>query len=132
MSRLAILQGNVVKNIILGELANWPGAILVDSIPCCIGWTYDDQTQEFTESAPQPPSEVLSLPVGEFLSRLTDDELGGIRNLAETNQTAAGWVDWLRSQPTINKNNSRLVAGLDRLVTAGKLTSQRRDEILDF
>lgn len=66
----------------------------------------------------------------ELIERFTDDELGGIKRLAETNDTAAGWLEWLLVQPTVALDHPRLTAGLARLVAAGKLTQERVDQIL--
>ncbi len=77
--------------------------------------------------AAPPPGPITR---AELLDRFTDDELGGIKRLAETNDTAAGWVEWLLAQPAIALNHARLTAGLARLVTAGKMTQDRVDQIL--
>lgn len=71
----------------------------------------------------------------EFLSRFTDDELGALRSLGETNPAAAGFCDWLMSQDTLDlkqgqPTHARVLAGLGRLVGSGAMTASRRTELL--
>lgn len=77
-----------------------------------------------------PPVPRTLLTKAEFYDRFTDDELGDLKQLAGTNKTAAGYLEWLQVQMAVDLENARLIAGLDRLVTAGKITAARRDELL--
>ena len=90
------------------------------------GATPADASQFATPMIPPPPP----ITRAELVARFTDDELGTIKRLAETNDTALGWVEWLQSQPTVALTDARLAAGLARLVAAGRIAQSRVDEIL--
>ncbi len=70
----------------------------------------------------------------EFLERFTQAERITIRQAASGNSQGAlelaDWLDLLRASMAVIADDSRTVAGMQALVTAGLLTEQRKSEIL--
>lgn len=95
-------------------------------------YQYDNgSVEEKTYYTPIPePDPVRWLNANTFMSRFTDEELGLLQELADTNATIRGWVWWLNRQTAIDRDDPRVVSRLSQAVSAGKLTQERMDAIL--
>jgi len=88
-----------------------------------IGRAYDDG--QYNE-VPQPRLET----VADFISRFTDDELGDIETLAQSNKRARGWVQWLKLQMAVDLDHPRITGAVQLMETAGVIGAGRAAEIL--
>jgi hypothetical protein len=72
----------------------------------------------------------MELSKQEFIDRFTHAEFVGVLNSAKTNVDVEAWLFRFNNvTDKINTLDSRTLAGLDLLVTAGALTQARADEI---
>jgi hypothetical protein len=123
----AVVENNVVTNIVVSESALFPNWIQSDVAQ--IGWTYDGAV--FTPPAP-PPEPVLPPNITRlaFRYRLTDAEYVGILTAAKTDVSVAAWVETFNIVSQVNLNDPRTKSGLDMMVSKGLLTAERETEIL--
>lgn len=66
----------------------------------------------------------------DFMQLLTEAEQDAIADAARTSTPIKKWYDQAVAENDINMENPRLVAGMQALVGAGLITSQRHDEII--
>lgn len=135
--RYAIIIGNTVDGVIIASnlldasnIATAKGgfAYRVDNLDPQPGpgWHYE-------AGAFSPPDAVVVprlLTYNELIERFTDDELGTLQGLADTQQAIRGWLVWLQSRVTIDLDDTRLTTRLQQAVSLGYLTQVRVDEIL--
>lgn len=105
--------------------ARWEDVTLLAPRPAA-GWTW------VQDSAPVPPAPVpvvvRYLTASQFVQRFTVDEWETI--CSHTAPLAKGFVARLSVCPTVDLLDDKLASVLDRAVTAGILTNERRDAIL--
>jgi len=68
--------------------------------------------------------------VADFIGRFTDDELGDIETLSQTNKRARGWLRWLMAQSEIDLDTARIGGAVQLMETAGVIDPGRAAEIL--
>lgn len=91
-----------------------------------------EEEQEFLDTLPGPPPPQTVFTTLEFLNRLTAQERADVRTHAGNNPASdvADWIERVRAATEIDIEDARTAAGLQTVVDAGLLTSDRRDEIL--
>lgn len=141
-SRLA----RVVDGIVHSFVEMPPGVALSDLLPpddlpayvaapaeAVEGWRYNGAT--FAEPLPQAPSPVLprstsGLSFLEFMDLFTEAEQLAIAGAAMTDVAVKLWYDRAVGAQFIDVGDERLASGLQAFVTAGLLTSGRRNRVL--
>lgn len=127
MARYAKIENGTVVNVAVGS-AEWaaaaPGTWVEATGSVSKGWTWDGQ--DF--SPPEPEKRTVGT-WREFQDLFTDDELDGILAAAEQSAPLKRWI-WKGSGGDIDLENADLITQMAGLVSAGLLTSDRRDEIL--
>lgn len=144
MSRvLALMQGNVVTNVIIASPADFPGSIDVTDVAArpAPGWLRQGQT---FVPPPAPPAPSLGAKVTRlaFRQRLGDATLVAIELAALDNPTAPAAQRQLAAQLRVLQENVRIAtfidlsrpdtrAGVQSLEAAGLLPAGKALEVLD-
>lgn len=137
MSRIAILdENNIVQNIVLGTLADFPEGIDLDDkggLQCNIGWEWDGAI--FTDPG---GTAAKVIPRSEFIDRFTFDELVAIKGLiakavgdspSQASLEASVFWDQVMSRDEIHLDSALASSAKIALVAWGVLTEQRANEI---
>ncbi|MBM3347898.1 MAG: hypothetical protein FJY55_15605 [Betaproteobacteria bacterium] len=128
MARKAVFASSNWPQTVLNIAAGHPpGTVTVDA-PAGVGagWTYDGSSF----SAPAQAGPRIWTPL-QFQARLvTADEWGGVIAGARASDALFNWMMQFVAAQEINLDDPRTIAGLGALVTAGLLTSARKDRIL--
>lgn len=119
MSRLAEIDNGLVKNIIIGELEDFPTYINVDGKFVGPGFTTTDNINFI------PPVKVVSyitdVIATEFIGLFTFDEWSEIKNSTSTN--VKKFIAALESYPNkFDTGHARIVSGMQAIVAAGDIT----------
>ena len=139
MKKLALMNGNVVTNMIVADDSyNPPDSIEITESTGTpnIGWSYVNGV--FTPPPPPPPPPPKTVFTKfEFRSRFTFNELVAVDNFAANGALTA---DQKAALTTITKNfdaagsidltNQTTIQGVDYLATAGIITADRAKQIL--
>lgn len=139
MNKLALMNGNVVANIIVADdNYNPANSIEVTSVTGTpnIGWLYENGVFVAPPLPPPPPPPTVFTKFG-FRSRFTLLELVGIDNFAASTTLTA---DQKANLTTIEKNfdsadeidltNPATIQGVNYLASAGLITTTRATQIL--
>lgn len=138
--KFALILDLEVKNIISADQAfadliaiNWDYVIQSDSAN--IYDIYDPVTETFTYPTPaEPPAMVWPviriIKKEKWYDRWTDDDLGKLLAVANTNEGMAGWMDWIRSQSALDLDSTRITSKLQQGVDGGHITQSAMDILL--
>jgi len=153
MKIYALLQNNIVYNIIETDDSGWPEGIDITDLDVrpSIGWTYDEETEEFAVPEPAdetPPPESDPPPVRRIITNLAFDlrftmaervaiELASIDDPAADMETRAQQAALRVSQERSRKasytdlDDPVTRGGVDYMEQAGLIAPGRALEILD-
>lgn len=103
-----------------------------DGVSVDLGWLYNKASGTFDAPPTTPIAEALTTAITtlQFFERFTDSEQLAIVTATMTNPTVKLWYDKLMALQEVTLADPRLSAGLDSLVAAGLITSERKAEIL--
>lgn len=131
MRTLALLDGNTVANIIIGDPGKWPGAIdITDSDPRPgPGWSYDGAV--FAPPAQSAPAPKPVIPRDDFIERFTPTEWLDGKQRAQADANLALGLDLLmgKQDGMVNLASPRVSDLFAYMVAIGMLTPQRAAEI---
>lgn len=137
---LALIENGIVRNVVLGDLAQFPGAIDVTGVvpQPGIGWGYDGNT--FTAPPPPPPVLVTQIERAGLLARMTPAEVHAWHR-AMTRATATNtpvvadrnalyaWLRWESMRGDVDMASSD-IQGLKSVWVALGMTQTRADALL--
>jgi len=126
MNRWALIEGNIVANVVEQDVEPTTGGQWVDITGQHVGPGDSYAAGVFTPAAPPPP--VITKIA--MLTRLTDAEYVGILAAAKTDVEIEGWLGRFNAANTINLDDQRTKDGIALLVTKNLLTQARADAIL--
>lgn len=131
MRTLALLDGNAVTNIIIGDPSHWPGAIdITDMDPRPgPGWTYDGVA--FTPAAPAAPAPKAVIPRDDFIERFTPAEWIDGKQRAQADANLALGLDLLmgKQDGMVNLASPRVTDLFAYMIAIGMLTPVRAADI---
>jgi hypothetical protein len=78
------------------------------------------------------PVLVKTLTLAEFFDRFTDQEAKAILSAIKNQASAELWWEKVKMLPGIRKDDPKIVAGLNYMVSMGMLTQKRMDDILEW
>ncbi|MFO0271353.1 MAG: hypothetical protein ACK53W_12565 [Gemmatimonadota bacterium] len=111
-----------------GDVAAFYDTVIPDTVER--GWSLvdDEWTPPPAPPAvePSPPQPWQTLPLADFLALFTLDEEADIST--STDPVVVVWYRRVQASPTVQR--SRVLAGIEHLVTTGLLTQDRADAIL--
>lgn len=140
MSNWALILDLEVKNAIVAEQEyidlispNWDYVIQSDTAR--IDDIYDPVSETFTPPdpiiIPEPDWPVIRIiKKANWYDRWTDDDLGKLLAVANTNEGMAGWMDWIRSQSALDLDSTRITSKLQQGVDGGHITQSAMDILL--
>jgi hypothetical protein len=110
-----------------GTAGTWPAAEALMADPSLA----DDLAayRAAREDTTNPDNPNLIAPLA-FLERFSQSERTAIRSAAAGDDALADWLDLLRAATEIDLASERTLNGMQALVDAGLIASDRRDEIL--
>ena len=123
--RLANIENNIVENIIIGELIDFPSYVDVTNIECGRGWT-DNGDGTFTNNI--IPVSVRIISVDAFIDRIPRAAYETITNHASNE--AKSFVSMLNARNTIPLDNDKVVYYVDKMKVAGLITQAEHEIIL--
>jgi len=131
--RYALMDGAECKCVALWDAAISPSwtppfgwTLFPDEPPAYVGpgWTWNGAAWV------APPVPVTVLTPAEWFDRLTEAEMEWLAVRRRTDEKVDVWITRMTALAQIAMDNPRLVAALDRLVSLGLMTAQRRNELL--
>jgi hypothetical protein len=93
-------------------------------------WALQEVPEPVIEPEQPPTPERRTCTPLEFIERFTDAEQLAIVTAAMTEPRLRLWYDKLMAASFVDLDDARLLAGVEALVVAGLITSQRRAEVL--
>jgi hypothetical protein len=126
MKRWALIEGNIVANVVEQDIEPTIGGQWVDITGQHVGPGDSYAAGVFTPAAPPPPI-ITKIAM---LTRLTDAEYVGILTAAKTDVAVEAWKAKFDAAGTINLDDQRTKDGIALLVTKNLLTQARADAIL--
>jgi len=132
--RLAKIESNIVKNIIVGKLDDFPDHVEVTGVEVGIGWA-DNNDGTFTRPIdPVQPALVGMGALGELLPTAVRAELRGYAldsGIGQGKRKASGQIiNRIHSNGPVDANGSELATLLSQLVIHTALTQPESDAIL--
>ncbi len=127
MARLALIQNDIVVNIIEGLLVDFPEYMDVNDRKCGKGYTYDDGSGTFTENA-TTVFRITLITKRSFMQRFTQPERIAIRKSAD--DIVIDIHEDLKIASNVDLELVAIRSSLDYFVSVGILETSRVDEIL--
>lgn len=130
MKRWALIEGDVVANVVEQDDEPSIGGTWVDITGLFVGpgFTYDGE--HFTPPAPAVESRVITK-VAMLTGRLKQAEFVGILQASKTDVAVEAWKYVFDAAATIDLDSQNTRDGMTLLVAKGLLTQARASEILD-
>lgn len=131
MSRvLALIDGDQVANVILGEPGDYPGALDITAAAPRPGpgWTFDGSAFAPPSAEPvTPPRDFV--PAGEFMDRWTTAELAAFYAAKKTDPILDAFDGLVSRIGGVRLGSERALGGKAYLVNLGILTAARADAV---
>ena len=128
MDRWALIEGNLVANVVEQETPPFIGGVWINITGQHVGPGYTYENGVF--SPPPPPPRIVTK-VDMLTKRFTMAEFTGIVTASKTDPEVEAWMIIFESAATIDLDSQNTKDGIAMLVSKNLLTQARADEILN-
>lgn len=130
MKRWALIEGDVVANVVEQDDEPQIGGTWVDITDTHVGPGYTYDGQDFTPPAPPPEVRIITK-VAMLTKRLTTAEFVGILTASKTDPAIEAWKYVFDAATQVDLDSQNTRDGMALLVAKGLLTQARADAILN-
>ena len=128
MDRWALIEGNLVANVVEQETPPFIGGVWINITGKHVGPGYTYENGVFF---PPPPPPRIVTKVDMLTKRFTMAEFTGIVTASKTDPAVEAWMIIFESAATIDLDSQNTKDGIAMLVSKNLLTQARADEILN-